>query len=621
MMSRPERQAGVRFSLRWKIILPFVLLVLFLGLSTIFLVSRLLSGTETERFIRLLADSGQQAMDAVVRQEVELLEVQRLVVNTEGVLEAVQRIDAEDLRTRVLPLVINAGADVVAVLDLQGTSLLAIRRLPEGGPGEYETLRGETYYADWGFVQAALAGRVEEEVGGKQVGLEALRLGDQETYVFFIAGPLRDRSGNVIGVVLTGEYLQDFADRLSDEAGANVTIYDAPSGQPLATTLEPQTLADLALPAEQMGAALAPGEAGNPIRRVEVAGAPYGEVLLPFVARQGTVQLGVLGVSLLDVPGIRAGGLPQEEILWPVVLSMALALGLAVIVGLLVSNLVTEPLAELTQAVRRAQEGDLQVRVEPRSADELGLLAAGFNRMLERLSGDHMAPAPVTPAGESLRHEGARQGMRSGELVRATVLVAQPYGIVDAGGLSESDPAQALQALNEALAGVVSILEAHGGVVDQLAGAEVMAFFGVLPRPVPPQVSALQATHAGLALLEFVEERNERRRERGLEDLRIAVGVATGPVIAGEIGGKGRLRFAVIGLTVDVACGIQQLIRRKGGLLISEETFRRLAATRGQFRMGRQGVARIPMQSKGLIVHEVLGRTTILVEGSGREKA
>ncbi len=615
MMSRPEREAGVRFSLRWKIILPFVLLVLFLGLSAVFLVSRLLTGTESERFVRLLADSGQQALDAVVRQEVQLLEVQRLVANTEGVLEAVQRIDAEDLRTRVLPLVINAGADVVAVLDQQGTSLLAIRRLPEGGPGEYETLRGETYYADWGFVQAALAGRVEEGVGSKQVGLEAIRLGDQETHVFFIAGPLRNRSGNVIGVVLTGEYLQDFADRLSEEAGANVTVYDVPSGQPLATTLEPQTLTDLALPAEQAGAALAPGEAGSPIRRFEVAGAPYGEVLLPFVARQGTVQLGVLGVSLLDVPGIRAGGMPLEGILWPVAISLGLALLLVVVVGLLVSNLVTEPLAELMQAMRRAEEGDLEVRVEPHSADELGVLAAGFNHLLERLSAGRTALAPVTPAGESSRREGAPQALEAGQSVRATVLVARVYGIVDAEGQSDSDPAETLQALNEAFAGMVPILEAHGGVVDRLAASEVMAFFGVLPRPVPPQVSALQATHAGLALLEFVQQLNERRRERVLEDLRIAVGVATGPVVAGAIGSKGRLRYSVFGLTVDVACGIQQLIRREGGVLISEETFRRLAATRGQFHMGRQGVARIPVQRKGLIVHEVIGRSTVLVDG------
>jgi len=57
----------VRFSLRWKITLPFMLLALVLGLGATYVLNRLLSENEETRFLRQLADGGQQAADAVVR--------------------------------------------------------------------------------------------------------------------------------------------------------------------------------------------------------------------------------------------------------------------------------------------------------------------------------------------------------------------------------------------------------------------------------------------------------------------------------------------------------------------------------------------------------------------------
>jgi hypothetical protein len=148
----------VRFSLRWKITLPFMLLALGLGLAVTYLVGTFLTTSGQERFLRQLADSGQLAADAFVRIERDLLGVERLVANTEGVVEALIARDAEAMRDRVVPLTVSSGADLVVILDEQGVSLLTYRQRPGGAPGEFEPLRNEAFYGSGEAVQTLLAG-------------------------------------------------------------------------------------------------------------------------------------------------------------------------------------------------------------------------------------------------------------------------------------------------------------------------------------------------------------------------------------------------------------------------------------------------------------------------------
>ena len=125
----------VQFSLRWKIAIPFMVLALALGLGVIALVQQLLSGDIQERLARQLASSGQQAVDAVVLLESDLLKVERLVANSEGVPQGVVAADAEAVRAVVLPLAVNANSDLVAVVNSAGTSLLTVRRPAWVGSG------------------------------------------------------------------------------------------------------------------------------------------------------------------------------------------------------------------------------------------------------------------------------------------------------------------------------------------------------------------------------------------------------------------------------------------------------------------------------------------------------
>ena len=614
MTAQTYPRPRVRFSLLWKITLPFMFLAMVLGLGATYLVNRFISEEEAERFLRQLVDSGQQATDAVVRAEIDLLSLERLIANTEGVSDSAGEGDAERLRARVLPLVVNAGADVVAIVDSQGISLLTIRRVPDAPPGEYETLRGEAYYADWPFVQRVLEGVSDETVGDKHAGLHAIILGDQENHVFFVAGPLYDPTGRLVGAVLVGEYLGDLTGSISTEAGANVSAYDILGGSLLSSTLEPETRESLLIPSDTLLKVGVGGE--SPVREISVADTAYWEILTPFVARQGTEIIGVLGVSLirLELAAGEAEGLPA------VVRLGAIALALIVIIGLLISNSITRPLVDLVEASSLVAMGNLDTLVPEKGSDEIGALSKTFNRMVEELREGSiyrdLLGRTVTPeVREQLRTALSDGGtLLRGQSSEATILFADFRGYTAMA--EKTDPAEVMKTLNDYFSGVVPIISLHGGVVNKFDGDSVMAFFGILPQYLPPKVSALQSTHAGIALLEYIDQVNKDRAEENLPAFEMGIGAATGEVIAGGLGSEERVHYTVVGDTVNTAQRIQQISLQLGGtaFLISEDTYRHLGAVKSQFRFGRKGLAQLKGRQQEVMVFEVTGRTTSLIQ-------
>lgn len=617
MSAQSSARPRVRFSLLWKVTIPFMILAMALGLGATYIANRVLAESEGERFLRQLVDSGHQATDAVVREEDRLLEIERLIANTEGVADAVARLNAEDLRALVLPIFVNQDlSDAVAILDEQGISLLALRRQPDTPVGQPTILRGEAFYSEWDFVQRVLLDRPLDSVGDKHVGLEHILVGDQATSVFFVAGPVFDSSGARIGAVLVGEYLEDLVEMLSDEAGANISIYEVETGRLIGTTLEPENPDALTLASESIVAARAPEGDVKPIRQIEVSGNPYLEVMTPFTARQATVEMGILGISQILVRFDTA--LSENRTM--VVRFGAAALALIVIIGLLISNSITKPLVTIVEASTQVAIGNLEARVPERGSDEIGVLARTFNRMVEglyegRIYRDLLGRTVTPEVREQLRNSLSDGGaLLQGREAKASVLFADLRGFTSMA--EEIDPAEVMATLNQYFSGIVPIFARYGGVVNKFEGDGLMAFFGILPQGLPPQVSALHAIHAGLEILEYVATVNRRRLSQGLPTLGMGIGVSTGPVIAGGIGSEDRLHYTVIGDTVNTAQRIQQVTSALGGtaMVISEDTYRFLGEACNQFNFGRQGLANLKGKRQQVTVYEVQSRATRVSE-------
>jgi signal transduction histidine kinase len=89
----------------------------------------------------------------------------------------------------------------------------------------------------------------------------------------------------------------------------------------------------------------------------------------------------VVGVGV-DVDDIYA---PVRELSNWLFTTSAVILGLAVLFTFYIAHRTTRPIRELEQHTRRVGQGDLSARLDVRSGDELGQLAASFNRMTEDL--------------------------------------------------------------------------------------------------------------------------------------------------------------------------------------------------------------------------------------------
>jgi class 3 adenylate cyclase len=271
----------------------------------------------------------------------------------------------------------------------------------------------------------------------------------------------------------------------------------------------------------------------------------------------GTVVAGVIGKHTVATVAIGVG------------VSIVVAIGVAGPLVLLLTRSVTDPIADLREAANRVGAGDLDVQVPVTSSDEIGSLAQSFNTMvaglLERNRIRATFSAYIDPdVAEHILTTGD-DSLAAGEDVEVTALFLDLRGFT---GFAEQHPArQVVGMLNRLFAIAVAIIHARGGHVDKFVGDGLLAVFGV------PQRHADHADRALAAALDIAAAVDTGRTG----EPRIGIGLNSGTVVAGNIGGAGRFDFTVIGDTVNVAARVEAATRHTGDtILVSEHTHRLL---------------------------------------------
>jgi class 3 adenylate cyclase len=160
----------------------------------------------------------------------------------------------------------------------------------------------------------------------------------------------------------------------------------------------------------------------------------------------------------------------------------------------------------------------------------------------------------------------AREGIDvAGEEVELSVLFTDVRNFTSFA--ERADPHTVVARLNDLYEHVVPVILSHGGHANKFIGDGLLAVFGV------PERYADHADRAVAAALEIARMVNERYAG----DVRVGVGVNSGRVVAGTIGGGGRLDFTVIGDPVNVAARVESATRETGDdVLIAEPTRARL---------------------------------------------
>lgn len=181
----------------------------------------------------------------------------------------------------------------------------------------------------------------------------------------------------------------------------------------------------------------------------------------------------------------------------------------------------------------------------------LGSGHALSRRMLERY------------AGEEAARQLSTHGRVESRAQRATVFFADLRGYTT---LSEQlSPAELMEVLNDHYRWMDGIVEKHGGRVDKHIGDAMMAVFETGRRGDNPAERAIRAAEAMVSTA-------GARRGRSSE-LRFGIGIHTGEIFTGALGGSRREEYGSVGDTVNVAARLESATRDLGvALLVSAET-------------------------------------------------
>jgi adenylate cyclase len=237
---------------------------------------------------------------------------------------------------------------------------------------------------------------------------------------------------------------------------------------------------------------------------------------------------------------------------------------------------ISVPLKTLAAAARSIEGGVFDVKLQPTSRDEIGVLMSGFGKMCSALG----------IFGKFTNRDIAVQAMRGeikpgGLSKHATIFFSDIRGFteksenfVKAFGNDASD--RIVFWLNEYFTQMVECVEKTNGVIDKFIGDAVMAHWGTATTAGSPQEDALNCVKTALLMRIALYKLNKNRKQEnwGNPPIRIGCGINTGIVTAGQIGSDLRMEYTVIGDPVNLASRVEALNKPLGtDILITEDTW------------------------------------------------
>jgi class 3 adenylate cyclase len=275
-----------------------------------------------------------------------------------------------------------------------------------------------------------------------------------------------------------------------------------------------------------------------------------------------------------------------EDLGLDVIVAVVVAFTISFELTALVTKSVLDPVGDLLRATARVTKGDLSTRVPVVSGDEMGALAASFNQMVRGLE---EREALMEAFGSYVDPDVADRVLSEGELlegeqVEATMLFVD---ICDFTAFAENASArEAVAELNDFFGLIVPLVIEARGHANKFIGDGMLAVFGTPER---------NSDHADCALDGAVRiaQAVEQRYNGGM---RIGIGVNSGPVMVGTVGGGGRLEFTVIGDPVNVAARVEEATRDMGETILLTESTRALLSEEWRDRLEERGT--IPLKGK-----------------------
>ncbi len=173
-------------------------------------------------------------------------------------------------------------------------------------------------------------------------------------------------------------------------------------------------------------------------------------------------------------------------------------------------------------------------------------------RQFANLFGQYVPPELV----EEMSRDPESYSM-AGRRAELTVLFSDVRGFTT---ISEGlQPEQLAQLMNEYLGAMTEVIRRERGTLDKYIGDAIMAFWGA---PVADPEHARRAVVAALEMQRRLTEVNRGLTAKGWPELKIGIGVNTGPMIVGDMGSPVRKAYTVMGDTVNLGARLEGITKQ-----------------------------------------------------------
>ncbi len=292
-------------------------------------------------------------------------------------------------------------------------------------------------------------------------------------------------------------------------------------------------------------------------------------------------SVGLVGV---DVEVVQIASL-RRQVLAVVASAFGVAFVLLGLVSILVARSVRTPLTKLIDGTEAIARGELATRLHMQRSDEFGVMGRHFDYMAEALQDREFVRETfgryVSKDVAKLLLDQRMHTELAGEERVVTVLISDIRGYST---VSERiPPVQVVDMLNCYLSAMNEVIDEYRGCVIEFLGDAILAVFGA-PNYLPDHSE--RAVRCALGMRERLIQLNREWHRSGLSQywqdgtkvgLSERIGIHTGTVVAGNLGGISRMKYAVIGDSVNVAARLEALNKELDtDVLVSEQVYSHL---------------------------------------------
>lgn len=359
----------MRLPIRYKIILPFSVLLIFVGVIGTAVATARLTDAAHAQFDANLLHSSLVANQSMAQLEAARMADLRQATDTLGVPEALAAGDLNGLARLMTPIAANKWPTVASiqlrVLDSRGKEVLRVAGT-RVGVSAVDVTDANAFTAEPAVIKV-LAGEADA-LGERRIFLSRNRAQP----ILYWAGPVHGAGTRIVGAVLVGESVAEVAASVPGSATVSgAALYDL-AGVRLASTLSSAPTATDSIRRQITNV--------NTVRIDDTRSDHAFAALLSTWVMRGS-QVGYLAVQA------NADALLSEVAQLRLILTLVFTAAalLTLLVGTFTASMLTRPVDLLVRSMRAVSGGDLHHRAAVVSQDEIGYLARTFNEMTSSL--------------------------------------------------------------------------------------------------------------------------------------------------------------------------------------------------------------------------------------------